>query len=333
MHLEYDGDDSDVQILVKSDEAITRYDLKNKDGEEGTWGLAGSVAHQGNSYVYGEKTMTFLDGATEMWFPMDDNTVKVEAVTYYVPVTVANGVISTGNTYGAPIVSKANEDVNMTVIISGSKSDKRLGGHWTHLPDSVEYCVYTTIVDITCNDLDGVKLKPYMYRAWVVTTGDHPIYNFTRNDKNAIVGTNELEVPYLLGEIGIEDGDYGQHVVIGQEWDPTSGVVKMQNAFGAPCYGAQISVVVRAYYQPGSGSGQTKLRGNRDGDMYGFAQSGGDEQFDLPTGVMEFVVDKEIVSVIYVNPMGMVSQTPFDGMNIVVTRYSDGTTSTAKVMR
>ena len=333
MHLQYEGDDSDVKVLVKSDEPITGYELKRRDGEEGSWQLAGYAQHQGNSYVLNETSMTFGDGETEMWFPMNDYTTKTEAVTYYVPVTVANGVVTTGNTYGAPIVPKANDDVALNVIISGSKSDKRLGGHWTHLPDSVEYCVYTTIVDISSNDMDGVLRKPYLYRAWVVTTGDHPIYNFTRNDKNAIVGTDELETPYLLGEIGIEENDYGsgQHVVIGQEWDPNSGVVKMQNAFGAPSYGAQISVVVRAYYR--SGNSQTMMRAARNGGEFGFAQSGGDEQFDLPTGVMEVIDFKEIVDVTYVNAMGMMSSKPFDGLNIVVTRYSDGTTQTMKVMK
>jgi hypothetical protein len=30
---------------------------------------------------------------------------------------------------------------------------------------------------------------------------------------------------------------------------------------------------------------------------------------------------------------GMESATPFEGMNLVVTRYTDGTTSTSKVMK
>jgi PKD repeat protein len=45
------------------------------------------------------------------------------------------------------------------------------------------------------------------------------------------------------------------------------------------------------------------------------------------------VVDKEVTGHTYYNLAGMSSSTPFDGMNIVVTRYSDGTSSVAKVMR
>ena len=40
-----------------------------------------------------------------------------------------------------------------------------------------------------------------------------------------------------------------------------------------------------------------------------------------------------IESVTYVNALGMQSDKPFDGVNIVITRYSNGTVSTTKVVR
>ena len=53
------------------------------------------------------------------------------------------------------------------------------------------------------------------------------------------------------------------------------------------------------------------------------------------TGVEELlnVNTKTVVSVHYYNMMGMESRTPFDGINVVVTRYSDGSTSTLKVIK
>ncbi len=39
---------------------------------------------------------------------------------------------------------------------------------------------------------------------------------------------------------------------------------------------------------------------------------------------------REVVGVEYVNPVGMVSDKPFQGVNIIVTRYSDGSTTTVK---
>ena len=39
------------------------------------------------------------------------------------------------------------------------------------------------------------------------------------------------------------------------------------------------------------------------------------------------------VEVKYVNVMGQTSDKPFDGLNIIVTRYSNGTITTTKVIK
>ena len=51
----------------------------------------------------------------------------------------------------------------------------------------------------------------------------------------------------------------------------------------------------------------------------------------LPTGV-EDVALGQVKHVSYVNLAGVESETPFSGVNIVVTTYTDGTTSTTKQM-
>ena len=51
------------------------------------------------------------------------------------------------------------------------------------------------------------------------------------------------------------------------------------------------------------------------------------------TAVVEKNAPKTVVGVSYYNLMGVESKKPFDGVNIIVTRYSDGSTSTAKVLR
>lgn len=53
----------------------------------------------------------------------------------------------------------------------------------------------------------------------------------------------------------------------------------------------------------------------------------------IPTGVVEMNTSKHVESVRYYNVMGMESRKPFEGINIVVTRYSDGSISTTKVLR
>ena len=51
------------------------------------------------------------------------------------------------------------------------------------------------------------------------------------------------------------------------------------------------------------------------------------------TAVIEKNAPKTVVSVSYYNLMGVESKKPFEGINIVVTRYSDGSTSATKVLR
>ena len=54
---------------------------------------------------------------------------------------------------------------------------------------------------------------------------------------------------------------------------------------------------------------------------------------DAPTAVENIGADKQVAGVQYVNLSGMTSDKPFDGMNVVVTTFTDGTTSTAKVIK
>ena len=50
-------------------------------------------------------------------------------------------------------------------------------------------------------------------------------------------------------------------------------------------------------------------------------------------GAVKMDVNREVVGVTYVNPVGQMSSTPWSGINIVVTRYSDGSTTTKKVLK
>ncbi|MBQ4138765.1 MAG: hypothetical protein II592_04395, partial [Muribaculaceae bacterium] len=51
------------------------------------------------------------------------------------------------------------------------------------------------------------------------------------------------------------------------------------------------------------------------------------------TAIQDIEKGKTVSNVKYYNIMGVESNKPFDGVNIVVTRYSDGTISTTKVLR
>lgn len=51
------------------------------------------------------------------------------------------------------------------------------------------------------------------------------------------------------------------------------------------------------------------------------------------TGIEQVVADRQVASMRYINVAGQESETPFSGVNIVVITYTDGTTSTVKVVK
>ena len=77
-----------------------------------------------------------------------------------------------------------------------------------------------------------------------------------------------------------------------------------------------------------------EAKANRAGEfiVYPLNLTGGNEN-DPPTAISIVSVNREVVDVEYVNCMGVVSKHPFSGVNIVVTRYSDGSRTTVKVMK
>ena len=51
------------------------------------------------------------------------------------------------------------------------------------------------------------------------------------------------------------------------------------------------------------------------------------------SGIEQVTADKQVAAVRYINVAGQESETPFDGVNIVITTYTDGTTTTVKVVK
>ncbi len=98
--------------------------------------------------------------------------------------------------------------------------------------------------------------------------------------------------------------------------------------------GDDLSIIVRFYYlvegfdasAPGTSRGE-------GADPAGYGVEGEGRTPSPWTAVSELGYNSVIESVTYVNALGMQSDKPFDGMNIVITRYSNGTVSTTKVVR
>lgn len=102
--------------------------------------------------------------------------------------------------------------------------------------------------------------------------------------------------------------------------------------------------IIRAYYTRTANLDQSipnHMPGNRDGETaadgkYYIMEYSFDYTLDIDnqpiTGVNSVWADREVVGVTYVNTLGMQSSKPFEGVNIVVTRYNDGSITTTKVV-
>ena len=102
----------------------------------------------------------------------------------------------------------------------------------------------------------------------------------------------------------------------------TFGAVDLEQGDEIP-----MKFVVRVYF--------TKSSGTKAGEQpYYIMETEIEDEltYQVPTGV-DLLNAYQIVSEKYYNPAGIESDIPFKGVNIVVTRYSDGSTSTVKVLK
>ena len=273
---------------------------------------------------------TFQNGEEEMWIDLHDNVeVGGNVDTWYVPVTVARSKLDNENTYGSRM--EQNPKLNGSVIVNVGYDDSSEREYFDPVT-GMKY-VYVTaqaniIAEIPTIDINDHSYEVVMARAW-------------RYYKPYIIGVGPSS-DYVLELIGenteISGGTGIINCSIGSEnWTDTTayGEYLLNEYTFCVKEGEQTDVVIlaRLYYKrndvvnPASG---LRLSGS-DGGY--FAMDGESDMPEEPTAVNEYFSDKELVDITFVNPQGMTSSRPFEGVNIVVKRYSDGSISTSKVLK
>ncbi len=234
------------------------------------------------------------------------------------------------------------------------------------------YMVKSLVVDGFLPDtaVSNIKYEPYMFRVWVTSpTGKLRTFSKVAGDGvhtgEHYVGTGTIpaNTPYWLWDEAIADSTEAVTFPTtfktrftfskSEEWDDEDEWAlpeEVNMIFAAPddITANDIKVIVRFYYkstgealhqnaQPQQGNG-SMLMVNRDGSngYYGVEEPG-DPDPNIPTfikGIYDMTNGHgEVIGVSYFNLQGMQSDKPFDGVNIVITRYSNGTVSTTKVVR
>ena len=289
-----------------------------------------TYAMNGNAWTQ-DAVFTFQNGEEEMWIDLHDNVeVGGNVDTWYVPVTVASSKLGNENTYGSRM--ELNPKFNGAVIVNVGYDDS--SEHREYFDDATgKYYVYVTaqaeiIGEIPTIEINGHGYECVMARAW-------------RYYKPYIIGqgTSNDFVLELIGENTEINGENGiVSCVIGSDsWTETNSNDAYQFNEYTFCVedGKQTDVIIygRLYYKrsdvvnPASG---LRLSG---GDGGYSAMDGESDMPEEPTAVNEYFSDKELVDITFVNPQGMTSSRPFEGVNIVVKRYSDGSISTSKVLK
>ena len=249
------------------------------------------------------------------------------------------------NTYGSPIwatsvgkVALEGTQVERSTVGKGNKGNKWTT--WSYTDDdgnTVDCSIHRAAVDAKCylpsNTVSNVEYEPYMCRIWVKYDN---LRNYEQDHATGLMkdmGKYEGDLMWLadvdMTGMQLKDGYY--HVQCGSIGEQNSYANDL--IFGAD-NNSKPEIIVRFYYRAkGISSAEMTLRAanNADAKMYNASEK--TITPDPTTAVSELVVNGEVVGKTYINTLGQQSDKPFKGVNIVITRYSDGTVSTTKVVK
>ncbi len=293
-----------------------------------------------------------------------------EATIYtYAPVVelLSKGIDAAGtdhredyNTYGGPQQNTAVGKLDVEVVTVTDENGK-VGIETSEVSweqNGKEYCFYNMPVRLKVFDIpEGYEV--YKVRAWRLIDSE------LLGERPASSGypdrTSRLSDDYLFEELTYGDEKNGEFDADGmraaklsgyelgsretgyyEERKATFGAVKLQETETMP-----YQIIVRVYFtkanadaavQPAGGPRRALTLENlsADGKYYVAEKVISDEikGTNIITGINGVKADlnREVMDVNYVNTMGQVSNRPWQGVNVVVTRYTDGTTKTTKAV-
>lgn len=270
----------------------------------------------------------------------------------YVPVVERFAPLETRddyNTYGAPLRPIASGDIWVSMAGTGPV---RSSYTWTDADNGKTYAYYDVQLSMLARGISGETLIPEGYELYKVRTwrlidpqylGEQQAGRQGRVNGDLLV--EELTYPAITA-------DQAATRPLGASASPYAGASANEHAgtFGALDVVANditipVRFVVRAYYTrtanlAGSGSGAPRRAAPAvaDGAEFYVVEQVIDTVLDdtdenpIVTAVSGVEIGRVVADVTYYDLMGRSSARPLPGINIRVTRYADGTISTAKVV-
>ena len=328
-----------IQFTLDQDRRIAEYSvgkIRNKEQSESEEvGLAQRLPSW-NYAIY--ENGSFKQNVSHTEIPqIHDASAKVGKNDYVSVIKTYRDNDGSYNTYGSPIKTtyklKASVDVNDKVMSEYVFTSNGKKGRY-----------YQTDLKITADGTDNYEIVKY--RVWRQTDrameivpqymdrlqqDTHPIVMNSDDEGNPSIDQNHNSIKEfeLVDRPGV--GFYPERI------DDKS--IHVYDTFGASDVSEDgnldVTYIVRLYAKPEAGNTSARAKATTPilAKEYYIGEATITVSFEenTPTGLFDFVAEtKTPVRVQYVNMLGQKSDTPFSGMNVVITTYTDGSHSTAK---
>lgn len=328
-----------IQFTLDQDRRIAEYSvgkIRNKEQSESEEvGLAQRLPSW-NYAIY--ENGSFKQNVSHTEIPqIHDASAKVGKNDYVSVIKTYRDNDGSYNTYGSPINTTYKLKASVDVI-------DRVMSEYVFTSNGKKGRYYQTDLKITADGTDNYEIVKY--RVWRQTDrameivpqykdrlqqDTHPIVMNSDDKGNPIIDQNHNSIKEfeLVDRPGV--GFYPERI------DDKS--IHVYDTFGASDVSKDgnldVTYIVRLYAKPEAGNTSARAKATTPilAKEYYIGEATITVSFEenTPTGLFDFVAEtKTPVRVQYVNMLGQKSDTPFSGMNVVITTYTDGSHSTAK---
>ena len=328
-----------IQFTLDQDRRIAEYsvgEIRNKEQSESEEvGLAQRLPSW-NYAIY--ENGSFKQNVSHTEIPqIHDASAKVGKNDYVSVIKTYRDNDGSYNTYGSPIKTTYKLKASVDVI------DKVMS-EYVFTSNGKKGRYYQTDLKITADGTDNYEIVKY--RVWRKTDrameivpqymdrlkqDTHPIVMNSDDEGNPSIDQNHNSIKEfeLVDRPGV--GFYPERI------DDKS--IHVYDTFGASDVSEDgnldVTYIVRLYAKPEAGNTSARAKATTPilAKEYYIGEATITVSFEenTPTGLFDFVAEtKTPVRVQYVNMLGQKSDTPFSGMNVVITTYTDGSHSTAK---
>lgn len=328
-----------IQFTLDQDRRIAEYSvgkIRNKEQSESEEvGLAQRLPSW-NYAIY--ENGSFKQNVSHTEIPqIHDASAKVGKNDYVSVIKTYRDNDGSYNTYGSPINTTYKLKASVDVI------DKVMS-EYVFTSNGKKGRYYQTKLKITADGTDNYEIVKY--RVWRQTDrameivpqykarlqqDTHPIVMNSDDEGNPSIDQNHnnMQEFELVGRPGV--GFYPRQI--------DSKSIHVYDTFGASDLSEDgnldVTYIVRLYAKPEASNTSARAKATTPilAKEYYIGEATITVSFEenTPTGLFDFVAEtKTPVRVQYVNMLGQKSDTPFSGMNVVITTYTDGSHSTAK---